>query len=480
MKYKKICKCCGKEFETNSPQKLFCNREHYLPCPVCGKPVLKKDRDFTRPAQCCSSKCAHIKRRGNFRQRKCAICGDMFTPTSGINTICSKEHHMVCSICGKDMIVTPEMWHDKIDTCSRECAKEKVRRFYREKYGVDHPMQSKEVQEHFKKAMKDKYGVEHALQLKRFLEDAQETNLEKYGTKYACLRPECSSKSPVPIVSAENKRIGKLLTNMNLEVEYEKIVDSRAFDIYLPKYETLIEIDPTYTHNSLYNHWNSPLSRDYHQKKTQVASENGYRCVHIFEWDDIPKIINRFQDSLTIGARQCKLKNVDTTTCNQFLRKYHIQGSVYGQKYILGLYYNNELVQVMSFGKARYDKSYDAELLRLCSKWGVHITGGAARMFKKALKDNPQWKSIISYCDLAKFTGEVYPRLGMKLVRTTPPQEIWSKGTDKITATLLRQRGFDQLFGTNFGKGTSNEQLMIDDEWLPVYDCGQAVYEYRR
>lgn len=39
MKYKKICKCCGKLFETNSPQKLFCDRDHYLPCPICGKCV---------------------------------------------------------------------------------------------------------------------------------------------------------------------------------------------------------------------------------------------------------------------------------------------------------------------------------------------------------------------------------------------------------------------------------------------------------
>ena len=29
---------------------------------------------------------------------------------------------------------------------------------------------------------------------------------------------------------------------------------------------------------------------------------------------------------------------------------------------------------------------------------------------------------------------------------------------------------------TNYRKGTSNEQLMIDYGWLPVYDCGQAIY----
>lgn len=85
-------------------------------------------------------------------------------------------------------------------------------------------------------------------------------------------------------------------------------------------------------------------------------------------------------------------------------------------------------------------------------------------------------KSILSYCDLAKFTGSVYINLGFQHVRNTPPQVVWSKGARNITANHLRKHGYDQLFGTNFGKGTSNEELMLNDGWLPVYDCGQAVY----
>ena len=64
--------------------------------------------------------------------------------------------------------------------------------------------------------------------------------------------------------------------------------------------------------------------------------------------------------------------------------------------------------------------------------------------------------------------------------RDTKPNNIWSKGRRKITDNLLRQRGYDQLFNTSFGKGTSNEELMIKDNWLPVYDCGQGVFEYRK
>ena len=49
-----------------------------------------------------------------------------------------------------------------------------------------------------------------------------------------------------------------------------------------------------------------------------------------------------------------------------------------------------------------------------------------------------------------------------------------------ITDNLLRQRGFDQLFHTSYGKGTSNEELMIARGYLPIYDCGQGVYIWRK
>ena len=85
---------------------------------------------------------------------------------------------------------------------------------------------------------------------------------------------------------------------------------------------------------------------------------------------------------------------------------------------------------------------------------------------------------MISYCDVSKFTGNVYRAIGMRLKSITHPNKIWSKGDKKITQNLLNQRGYDQLFKANYGKGTSNEQLMLEHGWLPIFDCGQAVYVY--
>lgn len=158
----------------------------------------------------------------------------------------------------------------------------------------------------------------------------------------------------------------------------------------------------------------------------------------------------------------------------------HIQGTVSGQIACLGLLYEDRLVEAMSFGQPRYAKNYQWELLRLATSNGLQVVGGASKLFAAFVRDvNPE--SIISYCNLSKFTGSVYERLGFKHTRNNAPTLWWSRGEKKVISnTLLLQRGYDQLFGTEYGKGTSNEELMLQHHWLPVYDCGQGVYVWTK
>ena len=481
MKYKKICPICNTEFETNSPQKMYCNNVHYLPCPVCGKLVEKKDNDFSRPPKCCSTKCRHELRKMNMPKKKCIICGNEFVPRSGVGLICDRQHYRKCEICGKEFELSIRMIHDNVTTCSTECREEKTRRNNMEKYGTEYPMQNEEVKKHFKESMKKKYGVEHALQYSAFSHKQQvtalHTNLEHNGVPYACMLPQCINAQG-KIVSNINRKVGDKIKQLTgLEYSFEKRFENYSYDLCIEKIKTLIEVDPSYTHSTVPNHWGQAREVDYHIKKTKIANEHGYRCIHIFDWDDVDKVISILAPKKTIFARKCKIYKLNLKTTRDFLNKYHLQGNCRGQLLCLGLVYDDELFEVMTFGKSRYDKSHTVELLRLCTKSGYTVVGGASRLFKFAT-EYYGLDDIISYCDLSKFDGSVYEKIGMKKIRTTPPQEVWSRENNKITANLLRARGYDQLFKTNYGKGTSNEQLMFENGWLPVYDCGQAVYEY--
>lgn len=276
-----------------------------------------------------------------------------------------------------------------------------------------------------------------------------------------------------------NKSLTERLQNNGISVETEFQIEDMQYDLHIVGTNILIDINPTYTHNAIGNHQEPDgLTPNYHANKTAVAAVNGYRVIHIWDWDDIDKIIQLISPKTKIYARNCELRRVSKAEYQEFTSRYHLQGPTKGFSLCLGLYYNDMLIEIMSWGKPRFNKNYEYELLRLCSHSEYKIVGGAEKLFKHSLSIlNPT--SIISYCDLSKFSGEVYSRLGMKLLRINSPQKVWSRGNERVLSTTLGHLGYDGLFKTSYGKSTANEKLMIEHGWLPVYDCGQAVYVYR-
>lgn len=91
--------------------------------------------------------------------------------------------------------------------------------------------------------------------------------------------------------------------------------------------------------------------------------------------------------------------------------------------------------------------------------------------------------SIISYCDLSKFYGKTYEKLHFSLEKISIGKHWYNPETNvHITDNLLRQQGFDRLLGKQywtFGKGTSNEQLMLQHGFVEIYDVGQATYIWK-
>lgn len=271
-------------------------------------------------------------------------------------------------------------------------------------------------------------------------------------------------------------------------------INNNFYDFLINSKNIVIEINPNYTHTVAGNHFNgfqyNKKYETYHIDKTNNAVSHGFHCIHIWQWDDVYKILQFLKSKQKLYARKLQLREVATKQeVNNFLNQNHLQGSCRGNIISIGLYQNEELIQVMTFGKPRYNKNYEWELLRLCSRADCYIVGGAERLFKYFIrKYNPN--SIISYCDVSKFTGDVYERLGFKLKEQTKPQKVWGlaqnfkSNKNHITDNLLRQYGFDRLVGSKlnppeiYGKGTNNEQLMLEHGWLPIYDCGQKVFKY--
>lgn len=322
--------------------------------------------------------------------------------------------------------------------------------------------------------IKNSWGIKTEEDKENILVKTRETNNEKYGVDYTCQRPEAKVSNNN---SKPNESFANLLDMANISYIREFPIDTYVYDFKINNF--LIEIDPTYTHNiniGIYN--NLPRDKTYHLTKTKLAKENGYRCIHVFDWDDSYKIINLLTPRIKIYAKECEIKEVDKKEAIEYLNKHHLQGYA-KDKIRLGLYYKDELVSIMTFDKPRYNKNYEWELIRFCSHYLV--VGGEQKLFNHFIKNyNPQ--SIISYCDNAKFEGKAYNKLGFSLVSEGIPTIHYYNIKTKvhITDNLLRQQGFDRLFNANYGKGTNNEELMLENGFLQVYDCGQSKYVYTR
>lgn len=330
-----------------------------------------------------------------------------------------------------------------------------------------------------RKTREEHYGsVEESY--KQGLITQKQTNLERYGTE-CYLNSEDIKSHFKRVNTGPNKAFKKLLKENGIEYyKKEKVIGVKAYDIELINQRILIEIDPTITHNINYSPYgDSAKIRDksYHLTKTKLAKENGYRCIHVFDWDDPYKIINLLKPRQRVYARECDIKEVSKKNTMEYLNKYHLQGYA-KDKVRLGLYYKDELVSIITFDKPRYNKNYEWELIRLCSSYLV--VGGEEKLFKYFIKTySPQ--SIVSYCDNAKFNGNVYNRLGFILKSEGVPTAHYYnlKTKEHITDNLLRQQGFDRLFGTNYGKGTDNKELIREYGFLEVYDCGQSKYIWK-
>lgn len=340
-----------------------------------------------------------------------------------------------------------------------------------EKYGTEYPNQSEIVKQHIRESNIEKYGVEHPAQSDMVKRQTIITNRERYGVDYTCL---IYQGKLVGNDSTYNRSFAKLLDNSKISYEREFLLQKYSYDFKVGN--VLIEINPTATHNTHFSPYGEcRIGKTYHKDKSKLAKDNGYHVIHVFDWDDTDKVVRLLKSRETVYARKCVVKVVDYRDTNEYLSSNHLQGTCKGQEIRLGLYYNNQLVSLMSFGKSRFNKNYEYELLRYCASHNV--IGGAEKLFKYFI-DNYKPKSIVSYCDTSKFSGKVYDTLGFKYVKTNSPRKHWYSKKEKrhITDGLLIRQGYDRLFKENHGKGTSNEELILARGYLPVYDCGQATY----
>ena len=350
-----------------------------------------------------------------------------------------------------------------------------------EKYGFKTPLLNEEIKNKIKDALIETYGVDNPSKseyLKQKANDAIKNDIKKFEEKNNCtltstlvsiygqgwlngldlpklkykrytfldnsymgeieeytrLNGTNTSHSEKDVVNfIKSFYQGEVLENVR------SIIAPQELDIYIPNKNLAIEFNGDFWHCS------ENVDRNYHEKKSRACEEKGIRLIHIYEceWKYYQeKIKSLLRLALgygysKIGARQCEVRKITNKEAEDFNNKNHLQGHRNAQV-TYGLYYKDELQQLMSFSKTKYNrnlkKDNEWEIIRGCPGSNNQVIGGVSKLFKAFVKEyNPS--AVFSYCDFNKFDGKSYEILGMKFMGYTGPDKFY---VDKSGYKIMR------------------------------------------
>lgn len=287
-------------------------------------------------------------------------------------------------------------------------------------------------------------------------------------------------------VSQYEKEIARFINKecgCDIELRDRQILKGKELDIYIPEKKLAIEFNGSYWHSTIFK------DKLYHQQKTLECAYKGIQLIHIFEYEWLnektqaqikallkAKLSNEYK---RVYARNTIVREVDGKQSKEFLEKYHLQGNV-NASINIGMFYENELIGVMTFSKPRYDKNYAYEIIRLCYKDNIKVIGGTEKLFKYFIK---RYKpdSIMTYADISKFTGNVYTRIGFKLVEDkciTVPNYIWTyPNNNEVLKRYSTQK--HKLLEQGLGEyGNTEDEIMTNLGYMKIYDSGNLKLEW--
>lgn len=401
---------------------------------------------------------------------------------------------------------------------------EKVKHTNMKKYGGNSPMCDKSVQEKSKLTINKKYNVDNISKapenkekvrnhhINEFLDsvfvgdrlqnrvtplfDRESYNgtgwFEKYkfkcnsceqqfeDTLFSGHIPKCPTCFPKTVSLGEQEIKDYIKSFNKCELEFNKryLLDNRfEIDIFDKNTNIGIEFHGLYYHSEI----SGGKNKKYHLEKLEKCLERDIHLIQIFEneWFDktniVKSIINsKFNFNIRkIFGRKCEIKSISYSESCDFLEKNHIQGKDKSSIRI-GLYFNDELVSVMTFCKSRFDKKIQYEMSRFCNKLNTSVIGGASKLFKHFVKNyNPS--TIVSYSDRRFFNGNVYGQLGFKFIHTTPPNYFYQKRRHLFNRQSFQKHKLPKLL-SNFDPKLTEWENMKNNGYDRIWDCGNLKY----
>ncbi len=173
----------------------------------------------------------------------------------------------------------------------------------------------------------------------------------------------------------------------------------------------------------------------------------------------------------SIYARKCIIKKISADISSSFLDNNHLLGNTYA-KFKYGMYHEDILVAVATFSKPRpinrdgkIVKSY--EWVRYSSLGSNRIAGGMGK-FLKHFYNEVDPDEIMSYADIDWSEGDVYYKLGFKLIGKTNPLRFY---VNNKTGERVKMASKTHL---------NESDYKLSSDWQILYNSGNLKFLWSR
>jgi hypothetical protein len=400
--------------------------------------------------------------------------------------------------------------------------KEKAAETNLSRYGFRYPFQNKDVKERIRESLRLKYGVDNASYdpaIRQKISDGVRLDREhkliaKYPEIISCIGPDlevkcdfgcecggvftinrnlfrqrksyniptCPIVNPIRNVGASlEESVGTYLDEIGISYKKNdrKILGGMEVDFFIEDLGIGIEVNGVYWHGEKFR------ERQYHQQKTLSAQFAGVQIIHIWEDDWLYKteIVKSMlaaklgKCKTSIGARTCEIKEVSTKDAADFLTTSHLQGSIVSGVR-LGLYHNDKLVSIATFGKNRKimnqsgsDSSW--ELYRFANSINTRVHGGFSKLLSHFV-DKYAPTEILTFASADHSDGALYVKAGFDFVSMTAPGYSWVvDGVRRHRSNFTKQK----LVGEGHSASLTEFEIMSSMGHHRIWDSGNFKFK---
>lgn len=306
---------------------------------------------------------------------------------------------------------------------------------------------TKQTVRHFKEKNTAKHGNKYCYSLITgdYLEDSRvniicpkhgifKQRVSNHSEGKGC--PKCAktmSKAEIEIAEWIKDQYSQSGKDITIETRNRQILDGLEIDIWLPELSIGIEYHGVYWHQE-----DSKI-----EQKANLAQSKGIKLIQIFEdiWNTKKDVVKKRLkhilglDKFVCGARECAVEEGDRKEVRKFLEETHIQGAGTSLKSFV-LRYNESLVAVLTYGKARFGNKNAIEIFRFASSGS--IPGAFQKLLKRLRLEFPDM-DIVSYADRMWSSGDVYIKAGFTLKRTSGAGYAWYRNKVRYNRQVFQR-----------------------------------------